>query len=244
MSRAIHDFVARIPNALVISPHLDDGVFSCGAFMAAHPGCTLLTVFAGPPADLRVQTGWDRACGFPDAFSALAARRMEDEQAARVSNARCRWLDFVDDQYGEDKDERSLLSAIDECVQGAGHSVVLVPFGLFHSDHVRVAKACIALLLDDRLGPCIAYEDALYRRQAGVAQARLGQFAADAIVATPVTPVIRPDDYAKKRAAVACYASQLSAFGRGGHDDLFLPERYWFLQREQDIHEETAANAK
>ncbi|MDB5888348.1 MAG: LmbE family protein, partial [Rhodocyclales bacterium] len=210
MSRVLHDRVASIANALVISPHMDDAVFSCGAFMAAHPGCTVLTVFAGIPADKNMQTEWDRHCGFGDAATAQQARRVEDQRATAALQAHCRWLDFIDDQYAPRSDERDLAPAIRDCVRSLVPAAVLMPFGLFHSDHLRVSEACITLLLHHALdlshALCIAYEDALYRRQAGATQGRLCAFANRGIVATPVSPSITPQDYARKRHAVEQYA--------------------------------------
>ena len=41
---------ATLERPVLISPHLDDSVISCGQFLAAHPGTTVVTVFAGVPA--------------------------------------------------------------------------------------------------------------------------------------------------------------------------------------------------
>lgn len=34
---------------LVVSPHLDDAVLSCGCWLASRPGAAVVTVFAGRP---------------------------------------------------------------------------------------------------------------------------------------------------------------------------------------------------
>ena len=52
---------------LVISPHLDDAVLSCGALLAAHRGAVVATVFAGVPRDPRQRTEWDARSGVADA---------------------------------------------------------------------------------------------------------------------------------------------------------------------------------
>ena len=36
----------ELDRVVMISPHLDDAVLGCGRFMAVHPGCTVITVFA------------------------------------------------------------------------------------------------------------------------------------------------------------------------------------------------------
>ncbi|MCV5262168.1 PIG-L family deacetylase, partial [Escherichia coli] len=76
---------------LVISPHLDDGVFGCGQLLAAHPGSTVLTVFAGVP-EAAPAPEWDRRCGFTSAQAAMAARREEDRRALTRLAARPLWL--------------------------------------------------------------------------------------------------------------------------------------------------------
>ena len=60
---------------VVISPHLDDAVFSCGDWLATHPGAIVMTVFAGVPRDGALHTEWDNRCGFADASHAILARR-------------------------------------------------------------------------------------------------------------------------------------------------------------------------
>jgi hypothetical protein len=49
---------------LVVSPHLDDAVLSCGRWLAAHPGTLVVTVFAGVPSNGNRLTDWDARCGF------------------------------------------------------------------------------------------------------------------------------------------------------------------------------------
>ena len=86
----------------IVSPHLDDAVLGCGRFMAAHPGVTVVTVFAGnPPAYPDVR------CGYWDVQSGLRARRRRDGGAPRTRTAprsRCSTrrrvhLDFVEHTY-------------------------------------------------------------------------------------------------------------------------------------------------
>ncbi len=52
------DELARV---VVVSPHLDDAVLGCGQLLAAWPGATVVTVFAGKPAVYPTpQREWDR----------------------------------------------------------------------------------------------------------------------------------------------------------------------------------------
>src|SRR4051794_24119032 len=72
---------------LVVSPHLDDGVFSCGEMMADHPTAHLVTVFAGRPATAQL-TEWDRDCGFAAGDDVVGARRDEDARSSGPSTRR------------------------------------------------------------------------------------------------------------------------------------------------------------
>ncbi len=230
---------------LVISPHLDDGVFGCGQLLAAHPGSTVLTVFAGVP-DGAPAPEWDRRCGFTSAAAAMAARREEDRRALTRLAARPLWLRFLDSQYGRPPSLAALCDALRGAIQAlapgafaphgrppalaedAAPLAVLVPMGLFHSDHELVHEAALAVLQEPGAPPTLAYEDALYRRKPGLLQRRLAALAAAGWCATPAAlgPLGAPAD---KRRAVQAYASQLRAFGRGGWSDVLEPERYWQL---------------
>jgi hypothetical protein len=76
-----------------ISTHLDDVALSCSHFLAAHPGATVVTVFAGAPPESRVD-GWNaKTTGEAYAPDALRVRRDEDALALAVVNASPYWLD-------------------------------------------------------------------------------------------------------------------------------------------------------
>lgn len=71
---------------LVVAPHLDDGVLSCGLSLAAHPAAVVCTAFAAPPEE-NMTTDWDRHAGFADAFEAMQARNAEDLRALALVRA-------------------------------------------------------------------------------------------------------------------------------------------------------------
>jgi LmbE family N-acetylglucosaminyl deacetylase len=216
---------------LLISPHLDDGVFSCGEALAAHRGSVVVTVFAGMPADAAQRTDWDGRCGFASAGQAVAARRGEDERALGRLGARPRWLDFVDSQYGQPCAVGEVARAVGAAIDASAGATVLVPLGLFHSDHRLVHDACYQALATRPEVAALAYEDALYRALPGLLQERLAELAREGRRATP-GPALAPRGahVEAKRAAVRCYASQLRAFGPDGHGDVQAPERAWRLQ--------------
>lgn len=228
MSRALHDRIARLGPVLVISPHFDDAVFSCGNMLAAHHGSHTVTVFGGAPA-IAMSTEWDRAAGFADSNAAVATRRQEDAQAHAQLSATVHHLGFCDHQYEQTPTAADLAGALLRVVERQTAEAVFVPLGLFHSDHILVHEAVLMLApqLPSRLW--IGYEDALYRRARGLVQQRMVALAERGVTATPVAPQSAADGRQKRR-AVACYASQLRAFGPGGVEDVHQPERFWLLE--------------
>ncbi|GAA4323618.1 PIG-L family deacetylase [Pigmentiphaga soli] len=222
---------ADLGRVAVISPHLDDGVFGCGELLAARPGALLITVFAGVPAGGQAPD-WDRRCGFEGARQAVEARRQEDARAARVLDVEPVWLDLVDSQYGQPCAPADVAARLAPQLAGQRIDTVLIPLGLFHSDHALVHEGALLQRRVDRGRRWVAYEDALYRRMRGVVQSRVAELARRGIRATPWAAA---DDRAaqRKQEAVRCYASQLRAFGEGGYDDTALPERYWLLDDEE-----------
>ncbi|CDM25163.1 PIG-L deacetylase family protein [Castellaniella defragrans] len=215
---------------LVISPHFDDAVLGCGAFLAGRPGSIVMTVCAGlPPEDMPLPD-WDRRCGFPSARAAVLARIEENRHAMAQLRADEIRLDLLDSQYGGCCD--GLGPRLARELARIRPRLVLLPLGLFHDDHVRVSDAALMAwrVLGDR--PLwVAYEDALYRRRSGLVQQRLAALRARGIRATPWLTV--PADLPVKRRAVAAYASQLGPLGlTPGRGDDALPEHYWRLSLE------------
>ena len=213
---------------LVVSPHLDDGVFSCGQLLAAHPGSHVLTVFAGVPPPEVALTEWDAQCGFDSSEQAMASRHHEDREALARLGARPVWLSFLDSQYGRTPAATEIEAALRPAVEALAPDAVLLPMGLFHSDHALVHDACLRLMRRGTTELWLAYEDALYRRMPGLLQQRLAALGKAGICATPATPA-RTGALSAKQRAVQAYASQLRAFGPSGHADTEAPERLWQL---------------
>lgn len=216
---------------LVVSPHLDDAVFGCGQWLAAHPGATVVTVFAGVPRAAGRCTEWDARCGFASAAEAVEARRAEDRRALALLGARPHWLGFADRQYGETPAVEQVAQALCALLRELRPRRLLFPLGLFHSDHLLVhAASTLALQASPGLAAW-AYEDCLYRGLPGVLQARLAGLQAAGVRATPARwPAADGAQTARRKAAaVRAYESQLRAFGAGGHEDTAQPERYWTL---------------
>lgn len=218
--------------ALLVSPHLDDAVFGCGQWLAAHPGTCVVTVMAGTPPDAGQLTDWDRQCGFCDAGQAMAARLAEDRAALQSLGARPLWLQFLDSQYESsptvDEVADSLAGLLREWPSEAP---MLVPLGLFHSDHALVHRACLQALRAAGRQHAIGYEEALYRAMPGLVQARLADLHEAGVRATPLLQPPAGDASAKER-AIEAYPSQARAFGADGLADTRQAERFWRLDLE------------
>lgn len=233
---------------LIVSPHFDDAVFSCGALLAAHDDAAVVTVFSGTPSHPdfpNALTDWDRDCGFRTSADAMRVREREDDAALERLGAEAVRLGFHDDQYvqagiGTAPAHDAMVAAIDATIVSLGATIVVMPLGLFHTDHDRVHQACVTMLRRRDGLKWLAYEDALYRRMPGRVQQRLALLQQLQIEATPAFPhfggtgsdhhLLVVDGRAlAKREAVAAYDSQLRAFGPSGYSDVAQPEHYWHL---------------
>jgi LmbE family N-acetylglucosaminyl deacetylase len=131
---------------IILSPHLDDAVFSLGATISrmARAGVrvTIVTVFSGDPTS-EIQGGpWDRLTGFRTAGEAAMARRLEDQRACSLVGANPVWGSFHDAQYEHEWDERLAISDLAGVLPTA--DLLLLPgFPLVHPDHARITLAVI-----------------------------------------------------------------------------------------------------
>lgn len=215
----------------VVSPHLDDGVLSCGQLLAGNPGAVVITVFAGRPPPSYGLTEWDRSAGFSPGEDTVGLRRREDEAALAVLRAVPVWLDFSDSQYPVVHDTDVLADALEEHLLSLRARRVMVPLGLFHDDHRQASDAGLRVARRRPELSWWAYEDALYRTIPGLVQERLG--ALNEAQLRPTLDDVGADGFlTDKERAVERYPSQLRALatpGRLGHADAFAPERYWRL---------------
>jgi LmbE family N-acetylglucosaminyl deacetylase len=215
---------------LVVSPHLDDAVFSCGEWIARQADVVVATVFAGVPPAFDALTAWDAQSGFSDAVQAVTRRRQEDRAALDTLGATPLWLEFCDSQYRCTPTLAVLSAAMSETLKTHQPDTVLFPAGLFHSDHVLVHQAMLALGEKHPDKNWLMYEDALYRRLDGLLQQRLAGLLQAGIEATPLG-LEQQDGASLKQQALHCYASQLRALSTtpNGYADTAAPERFWRL---------------
>lgn len=215
-----------------VSPHLDDAVFACGAWIATATKPRVVTIFAGAAPSGAPLTDWDRQCGFRAGDDAVAQRRDEDRAALALLDATPIWLDFRDDQYGEPRSVDVIAGALGDLIDREAPTAVHCPLGLFHSDHRRASDAALALV--DRFAALAwhVYADAIYRRIAGAVDARLAILRERRLALVRCAPALADDATARKHEALACYRSQLRALRtRNAHDDVFAREAHWTLAR-------------
>ncbi|HWT70933.1 MAG TPA: PIG-L family deacetylase [Oxalicibacterium sp.] len=216
---------------LVFSPHLDDAVLSCGEMLAQHAGAEVVTVFAALPQSGAPLTRWDAASGFHSAQEALAKRWQEDDAALTLLSAHPVRLDFCDSQYDATPSQQDLSDHLHQLLQRADADTVMLPAGLFHSDHILLHQALMAIRHSHPGKMWLMYEDALYRRIPGLLQQRLSFLERGGVRATPLEFLHDERMRMLKRQAVSCYASQLRALtnAANGYADVFMQERYWLL---------------
>jgi len=91
----------ELERVVIVSPHLDDAVLGCANFMAAHPGATVITVFAGNPPEYPTSPmrKWDVQSGFAPGDDVMETRRREDDAALAILDATPVHLDFVEHTY-------------------------------------------------------------------------------------------------------------------------------------------------
>jgi LmbE family N-acetylglucosaminyl deacetylase len=134
---------ARFPDRVgLLSPHPDDAVLSAWSLLGS--GTTVITVFAGDPAD-PTPGHWDAVCGLPSSHEAMRQRRQEDRQALEALDVQIEQLDLVENQYAD----RASPVAVSEAIMASLplHCELLVaPAGIGgHPDHLTVRAAAIEL---------------------------------------------------------------------------------------------------
>lgn len=189
---------------VVISPHLDDAIFSVGEQLAGAPA-TIACPFAGIPNDRAGRQKY------------LTLRR-EHTRACRTLS-----LDRFDGPFLDDVYPTRNLSALRGWFKAAVHQAgeVWVPLGIHHPDHILLA----ALALDVLQGrPFVLYEELPYR-------VLYPEATATALACIRLRRTLHPRGtraaLGAKRSAVESYRSQLR--GDEAARCLYVPERTWWV---------------
>ncbi len=199
---------------LVISPHLDDVVLSCGALLLAHPGAVVATLFAASPASYTDPLNeHDAACGFRPGDDTMAVRRIEDEQALQAVGATPRWLPLCQNSHVERADPLAVpdgaVDAIVAVIDDVRPSCVVAPLGLSHVDHQACHASALAAREAVGSGLWLWYSDLPYVFIPRVLAARFRALHEAGLVASPAGPTTAPDLGAKWR-AFEQYSTQVS----------------------------------
>jgi LmbE family N-acetylglucosaminyl deacetylase len=199
-------------DVVVVSPHLDDAVFSLGAAIshATRRGTTVkvLTVLAGDPESEQAAGPWDRRVGHRTAGESARVRRQEDLRACAILGACPLWLPYSDDQYERGADDASIRA---EVVDAVGDATVLLPGApLTHEDHAWLARLLEDAFDPERLGYYVEQPYGLWtsypdRNPGGDTQTLPGHGWRRAAAG--------PRDRARKVRACRAYASQVPFLG-------------------------------
>ena len=219
---------------VVISPHLDDAVLSCGHLLNAHPSTTVVTVLAGAP-DVTHEGYNSRSTGKTYAPDAVGLRRDEDRSAMESLGAIPVWLDLLDADYEKYRPTTDYVEVIKEALSQALHESdaksVVAPLGLIHVDHLAVSEACISLAAESPL-TWYLYMDLPY----GLAIRRLFSKRLRAVRRRIQLEELAPykGDSGVKQRAMNLYESQYlptrMSHPRGFDATMKANERYWRIE--------------
>jgi LmbE family N-acetylglucosaminyl deacetylase len=220
---------------VVVSPHLDDAVLSCGELISQLDDCFVLTVFAGSPRSWQIHRSWDHDwCGFAEGTDVVAARLREDDAALASLGAAAARLDLLDEQYcqpGVDPSEEELGEVIGASVDRTGAATVLVPLGLGHNDHLLAAAGCRLAALNRSHLRWFAYQDLPYGYEPETSGSRAVEEAlrsCSPLAARTIDLGNRSGAQAKVE-ALDHYPTQMRGLGARRLAALG-PERYWTLE--------------
>lgn len=230
----------ELGRVVVLSPHPDDAVLSCGQFLSAHPGTTVVTVFCGFPASYPdPPNAWARLSGFGPDDDIVAVRRDEDRRALGLLAATPVHLDGfpeADLQPAEPVATAVEVSgALEQVLRDLAPTLVLLPLGLANPEHVTVHEA--ALLVRERwpsssAASWIAYQDFGYHQIPGLLAWRVAKLFHAGLWPTPVALPLDPG-HRRKREAIGEYPSQVRALEADWRLqrrlDAPTPEQYWRL---------------
>jgi LmbE family N-acetylglucosaminyl deacetylase len=210
---------------LILSPHLDDGVLSLGAFIARASASgtkvAVVTIFGGDPNSQAPAGRWDGRAGFETAGAAARGRREEDKAACELLGAECEWLPFFDNDYGAPPAEDLVWDQLERRAERAER--VFVPGRpLIHQDHAWVSR-----LVSERADPAklVFYAELPY--DAWPQDKRGGQGAVAELARTHTWTTPRTGVRARllKWRATAAYSTQLPWLARPGYRTAVLKSR-------------------
>lgn len=198
---------------LVISPHFDDAVLSCGELLARRPGSTVATVCGGRPLRRASTPEWDVDCGFAGGDDVMAIRVGEDWAALEILGARQVVLTERDMQYHPHPGrQRRVTRALANLLEAVEPEECALPIGIGHPDHILARSCCLTLAEKHPWISWRAYTDLPYGASPRFRHAERSarESIADAGFILEPLPSCR-DEAARrlKQRAMACYPSQI-----------------------------------
>jgi LmbE family N-acetylglucosaminyl deacetylase len=199
---------------VVVSPHLDDAVLSCTGRLL-DGDVTVVTVCAGVPAAGSALSDWDMASGATDARRRGIERIAEDDAALGLLGVPTQRLDELGEHYrGAAYDVDRVAERLVPLLTGA--DAVWVAAGLGgHGAHVGTREATMRAAAAAGVRRLLLYADLPYALSVGWPESVDGllvELARVGVDPTPLVPIPRrltAQEQRLKRAALACYRSQL-----------------------------------
>jgi hypothetical protein len=241
---------------LLLSPHLDDAVFSCAALVERPEPLDVLTVFTGAPDPPR-QGWWDAQCGFASSVESVPARLREDEAGFAGTPHRRSYLELLELQYAGRRtsvEREELADRVGEWVAENLDATVAVPAGAGcsqtrtarwrrkllrqhcsppqHPDHVFVRDAVLEVVAATD-AEALLYEEVPYL-WGGAGDGEVARVAGR--LNRRAELLVVDVDRRRKAERIAAYASQIREISppHGRLDEpstLPATERYWLLRR-------------
>jgi LmbE family N-acetylglucosaminyl deacetylase len=136
---------ANARQAVILSPHLDDAVFSCWHVIDSPRDVSVVNVFTGVPPPGTPLPRWDRITGANDPAQRVRERLEEDRAALAQVGRQATNLPLVEAQYRNEKPRLDeVLPAVADRL--AGDEEVFAPAGIGgHSAHLLVREAAFSL---------------------------------------------------------------------------------------------------
>ena len=212
--------LGRGARLVVVSPHLDDAVFSLGATLAAAAASGIdvvnVTVFAGVPDSNELPSWWDRQAGFLSHGEAARRRRLEDTAGCRAIGVEPRWLTF---RYGKYQEDRSQIWEQLEPILADADAILVPGFPLQHPDHTwttnlvwekRAVLPRIGFYVEQPYAEAVLFQRGWLPEHGGGVAERVSQ----SIIWSRSRPSLV--HWWQKQKGFAAYSSQLRAMARPG----------------------------
>jgi hypothetical protein len=239
---AVYGCLTMSTVATILSPHLDDAVLSCWHRLTEPGDVRVVNVFAGVPDDSVGVAWWDGLTAADSSAARMRERLDEDRAALALAGREAVCLELLDAQYRRTGQPTGVLDALGERLTPG--SVVYVPAGLSsHPDHILVREAGLglrergfSLRLYADLPHALAYgwpawvtgdtKDPLVDPDAwwGFCLSRAGL---DPAELESEVHALDDEEFARKRAAMDEYATQLPALERLAPLDSLRHEVTW-----------------